>query len=214
MEFRKGETSFAKLTRAGDFDTWQFRMQLYLKGIGVYSIVDGSEDVVSNPRAPTALPANTAPDTPATTTGTAATPVVRAPVDKNALKEWREYRFRCDIAVSSILQGLSDELAKRYRSPDLMSDPAALWTRIENDSKSKLKLDVHHLRTQLTEIRLEECGSVDAYVDRFQQVCDQIALAGKTIADGERYFYMLQGLPVEWENYKDMMGMHIGDTDK
>ena len=118
------------------------------------------------------------------------------------------------LTVSFILQGLSNELAKMYSGPEWMVDLVVLWTNIKSDSKSKLKLDFHHPRMQLTEIRIEECSSVDAYVDRFQQVGDQIALAGKTIADGEPYFQMLQGVPAQWANYKDMMGMHIGIMDK
>lgn len=65
-----------------------------------------------------------------------------------------------------------------------------------------------------TDIHIEECSSVDVYVDRFRQVCDKIAFAGKTIADSERQFHMLQGVPAKWENYKAMMGMDIGVTDR
>ena len=217
MDFKKGDTSFAKLTRAGDFDTWRLRMQFYLQGIGVFSIVDGSEEAPPNPRTPVAAPTGTTPATPETeaeNTTQATTVLTRTTVDRHAIKDWRDYRMRRDMAVAMIMQGLTDELAKKYRQPELLADPAALWQRIEADGRSKLRLDVHHLRMQLTEVRLEQCGSVDAYVDRFQQICGQIALAGKNVSDGERYFFMMEGLASEWENYRDVMNSQIADTDK
>jgi hypothetical protein len=201
-DFKKGETSFAKLTRAGDFDLWQFRMQLYLQGIGVFSIVDGLGIAPTNPNRPVETPATTATTTPETEAATPAGGVVptRAPADRQAIKDWRDYRQRRDMAVTTIMQGITEELAKRYRNPIILVNPAKLWQQIEADGHSKIKLDVHHLRLQLTEVKLEECGSVDDYVDRFQQICNQIVLAGKMGSDGEKYFFIMEGHPPQEAN--------------
>lgn len=192
-----------KLTRAGDFATWQFRMKLHLQEIGVFSIVDGTE---APPRDPNA-----------TTTGTEETEEAETTHWKSAgrqvVKDWRDYRTRRDMAISHIMQGIADELAKHYRSRGLLSDPAKLWKKLEEDSKSTAALDVKHLRLQLQGIKLKNCRSVNAYVDQFQQICDKIALAGQTISSGERYFHMMQGLPEDWEHYKGVMASRVPNSE-
>lgn len=96
MEFGKGKISCAKATQAGDFGTWQFRMGPSLKGIDVYCIVDGSENYIFNPYMATAVSVNTSLDPSVTRTAAVETPGVRAPVNKNPIKEYKEYRILCD----------------------------------------------------------------------------------------------------------------------
>ena len=91
MEFKKGETTFAKLTRAGDFDTWRFRMQLYLQSIGVFSIVDGSEEAPPDPRVPAITHATTATSENDGESAARATVPTIPKVDRHALKDWGEY---------------------------------------------------------------------------------------------------------------------------
>ena len=118
--------------------------------------MDGSEPVVPNPVQP--KPENDSG-------GENGSPALTPAIDKQALCEWREYRTSCDMAIAIIIQGLTNELSKRFRKKEYLDDPALVWRQLEQDHKNKVKLDVHHLRTQLRNIRLEECGSVDVYVD-------------------------------------------------
>jgi hypothetical protein len=52
---------------------------------------------------------------------------------------------------------------------------------------------------------------VDCCIVRIQSLCEQIALAGQTITDAERYFHLLHGLPTERENYTDIIMETIPD---
>jgi hypothetical protein len=40
-----------------------------------------------------------------------------------------------------------------------------------------------------------------------------ISIAGQTVTDAERYFHLLNGLPSEWENYKDIITSTIPDIE-
>ena len=134
-EIKKGD-GLVKLSRSGDFDAWQFKMQLHLRGLGIFSIVDGSEPAVPNPVAP--KPEN---ESGRENGSPAPTPAI----DKQALREWRKYRTRCDMAVAIIIQGLTDELSKRFQKKEYLDDPALVWRQLEQDHKNKVKLDVYHL---------------------------------------------------------------------
>ena len=190
-ELKKGE-GIAKLTRLGDFETWRFRMEIYLQGLGLFSIVDGSE-----------IPP---PDPAVATTEEGKDP---APIDWAAIREWQEFRIRRNMATSNIIQALSDKLATKYRNGELGKDPAVLWKKIETDHKAKVNLGRHHLRRQIVNVKLAECGSVNAYVSRFQSLCDQIALAGTAISNSERFFYMLEGLPSDWETFCEIVDTRV-----
>jgi hypothetical protein len=59
----------------------------------------------------------------------------------------------------------------------------------------------------------EECSTVARYSVRIQSLCKQISIAGQTITDAERYFHLLNSLPSEWENYKDIITSTIPDIE-
>src|SRR5205807_10051930 len=114
-DVRKGE-GIAKLTRSGDFETWKFRMEIYLQGLGLFSIVDGTEIAPPDPAAVMTTSAKgKEPESSSEQT-----------VDRNVIREWREYRTRRDMATATIIQALTDELTMKYRKKELRSDPAKL----------------------------------------------------------------------------------------
>ena len=193
-----------KLSRSGDFDAWQFKIQLHLRGLGIFSIVDNSELVVPNP-----VPLKPENDSGGENGSPAPTPAI----DKQALHEWREYRTPRDMAVAIIIQGLTNELSKRIRKKEYLDDPALVWRQLEQDHKNKVRLGVRQLRTQLRNIRFEECRSVDVYVDKFQNLCDQIAMAGPPISDSKRFYEMMNGLPSELMVSKEIMATQVTSTE-
>ena len=117
------------------------------------------------------------------------------------------------MAVAIIIQGLTDELSKWFRKKEYLDDLALVWRQLDKDHKNKVKLDVHHLRTQIRNVRLKECGSVDVYVDKFQNPWDQIAMAGPPISDSERFYEMMNGLPSEWKVSKKIMATSVTSTE-
>ena len=202
-EINKGD-GLVKLSRSGDFEAWQFKMQLHLRGLGIFNIVDGSKPAVPKPVQP--KPEN---DFGKEDENPAPAPVI----DKQAVREWREYRTRRDVAVATIIQGLTNELSKRFRNKEYLDNPVLVWHQLEQDHKNKVKLDVQHLRTHIRNIRLEECRSVDVYIHKFQNLCDQIAMAGPPITDTERCYEMMNGLPSEWTVSKEIMATRVTSTE-
>ena len=167
-------------------------MEVHLQGLGLFSIVDGSE-----------VP----PPDPAAAVGEGKEPA--APADRAVIREWREYRIRRDMGTATIIQALTIELAMKYRDRELRKDPAVLWKKMETDHRGKVKLGRHYLRRQIANVKLAECGTVDAYVARFQSLCDQIALAGSEISKSERFFHMLEGLPSEWDTFCEIVDTRV-----
>jgi hypothetical protein len=72
-----------------------------------------------------------------------------------------------------------------------------------------------YLRAELYKVKLdnEGCGTVSGYIARIQSLYDQISIAGQTITDTESYFHLLNGLPSEWGNYKDIIASTIPDVE-
>lgn len=111
---------------------WQFRMQLHLQALGVYGIVDGREPA---PPDPTAIPEPKPGDKELE--GSSSTPAERAiRIDRQAVREWREYQSRKDMAAATIILGLADEIARRYRGDEYLRNPAAVWKQIRKTRRS------------------------------------------------------------------------------
>ena len=51
------------------------------------------------------------------------------------------------------------------------------------------------------------------YVDKFQNLCDQIAMAGPPISDSERFYEMMNGLPSERKVSKEIMATLVTSTE-
>ena len=114
---RKGD-GLAKLTQSGDFEMWQFRMRLYLQALGVYSIADSRKIAPTDPVAITESNGKE-PEGSATSE--------LAKIDRQTIREWREYQSCKDIAVVTIMQGLSDEIVRKYCGDEYLRNPVAVW---------------------------------------------------------------------------------------
>ena len=81
VEIKKGD-GLVKLLRSGDFNAWQFKMQLHHRGLGICSIVDSSEPAVLNPV--TLKPENNSDEEDRG-------PVPTPAINKQALHKWHNY---------------------------------------------------------------------------------------------------------------------------
>jgi hypothetical protein len=76
-------------------------------------------------------------------------------------------------------------------------DPAELWDPVKRDYLEELQRGRYYLRNDLTAPELQECGSVDAYVTKIQNLLDQYKLGSnnkESIGAQEQVFCLFDGL--------------------
>jgi hypothetical protein len=79
-----------------------------------------------------------------------------------------------------------------------IEDPAELWDPVKCDYLEVLQRGRYYLRNDLTSLKLQECGSVDAYVTKFENLLDQYKLASnnkESIGTQEQVFCLFHGIP-------------------
>ena len=167
-------------------------MEVHLQGLSLFSIVNR-----------TGVPP---PHPAAVTTGEGKETAL---VGRAAIREWWEYRICRNMATATIIQALTNKLAMKYPDRDLRKDPAISWKKVETDHTAKVKLGRHQPCRQIANVKLAECGTADAYVARFQSLCDQIALAGSAIFKSNRFFHMSDHLPSKWDTFCEIVDTRV-----
>ena len=112
--------------------------------------------------------------------------------------DWKEKQQK---AVGIIAQGLEREIRREYID-EQYENPKVLWDKIKADRQEVVKLDSNYLRKELYDVKLEELGSVHQYVDRINSLIRDLVTCGFTVSDEEKYFFVLNGLPSEWNTLK------------
>ncbi|KAF8241400.1 hypothetical protein K440DRAFT_643419 [Wilcoxina mikolae CBS 423.85] len=127
-------------------------------------------------------------------------------------------------ARSTLLLTVEERLQLEYVK---VKDAKELWEQLAVDYKSKVKRSKFHIRRELLQVKLEDCGDVTTYllcIDRLVQdwnLCvdadepdaddDKAAVRKRKKAtvmpDGEHIFYLLYGIPNndDWKIFLEFM---------
>ena len=67
-----------------------------------------------------------------------------------------------------------------------------------------MRYDKNHLRVELYECKLEDCGTVSAYLCKLKEIKDKLGICGKIVTADEMIFQTFHGLPgtPEWKTWK------------
>ena len=101
-------------------------------------------------------------------------------------------------AAAAIRLSMEEKVRSRYASEKYRSDPVALWRKVEDDRKAVVTLDMNFLMKRLYETKLEEHGTVSAYIDATNTIVDNLKTCGREVDDKERWFHLIDGLPASW----------------
>jgi hypothetical protein len=177
ITFKMPSSNNKPLTRGGDYLEWKFQMNHQLRTISAWTICTGEEEEPIRPS---------------------------ATADRYTKKDWKDYIARNDIAIATINLGLSTELSRKYDDAGKADDPQTLWDAIEADQNRHIKLNVNHLREEIFAVKLEDCGSVDAYVTKIDNIIMQIRSTGTKFSDDDKHFHLMHGIPKnnDWRAFK------------
>ncbi|KAF8241178.1 hypothetical protein K440DRAFT_638105, partial [Wilcoxina mikolae CBS 423.85] len=137
------------------------------------------------------------------------------------------YVDKHDTARSNLLLTMEKRLQLEYMK---VKDAKELWEQLAVDYKSKVKRSKFHIRRELLQVKLEDCGDVTTYtlrIDKLVQdwnLCVEADEADTTEDDGkvpavrkckkatvmpdsEHIFYLLYGIPNndDWNIFREFM---------
>ncbi|KAA8903381.1 hypothetical protein FN846DRAFT_908120 [Sphaerosporella brunnea] len=112
-----------------------------------------------------------------------------------ATQAFTDYTFRVWEALRLISQSLEESIQSNYMD---IERPADLWDAVKRDYVEELQRGQYYVRNDLTATKLEDCGSIDAYIAKIQDLLDQYKLgseANDSIGVKEHVFYLVHGIP-------------------
>ena len=124
-----------------------------------------------------------------------------APGSNASEADLRCYEEMKERALATIQLWIEEDLQGGYGDYKYCSDPAALWARITVDQKEVKVLDKNYLRKQLFEVSLELSGMVAKYLASFDVIIDKLRTCDVTITNGEKWFTIINSLPVAWSTF-------------
>ena len=108
-------------------------------------------------------------------------------------------------AAAIIRLAVEDKVRPRYTAEELVEDPVSLGKKIAEDRKAVVVINKNYLITQLHKVKLEEHGSIAAYIDAIETIIDNLATCGKKVDDDDKWFYLTNGLPSSGALFKEVM---------
>lgn len=118
--------------------------------------------------------------------------------------------------TSGIIYGSLDASLKiRYNDEKWISDPAGLWTELQNERERVLKIDDEQLFQRLFRIKLSEFDTAMKYYTEIKKIVSQLEIIGVKMDQRIVAFCMMNGFPdaVEWTNLKSTLRGTGNSTD-
>jgi hypothetical protein len=87
----------------------------------------------------------------------------------------------------------------------------ALWDRLQEDYKSKVKVNVWALREEMSAVKLRDCVNVQEYASKMHWYLNNLNLCAEsptgTMPKCEHSYYLMQGIPkdVDWWVFTQLM---------
>jgi len=133
-----------------------------------------------------------------------------APEDATELKSWKK---QDGIARSTILLAMERLLQQQY---GVQKDAKALWDQLNEDYKSKVKLNVWALRDEMSAVRLSDCENVQEYASKIQSYVNDFNLCADTdrsstgsgpMPKSEHTYYLMKGVlkDDDWRFFTQLM---------
>jgi len=139
-----------------------------------------------------------------------------APDAKNAknVTEFKAWKKQHGIARSTIHLVMERSLQQQY---GIQKDAKALWDKLKEHYKSKLKLNVLALRDEMLAVKLSDCENVQEYTSRIQSYVNDFNLCadtnsssstgGGTMPKSESTYDLMKGVPTDddWRFFTQLM---------
>jgi len=158
-----------------NFGLWRQRMSDQLKELDLWLIVSGREK----------SPGKDSTD-----------PAVQAAYNKHLRK--------CFRLTAKIRNAIEPRICAQYTSAAYDEDPESLWKKLEEGYRKALGLEVHYFRRSLFDCTFDADPTAAEYPHEIERIIDCLREAEEEIKPREKTFYLLNGLPASWREWRDL----------
>jgi len=128
------------------------------------------------------------------------------PSDVQAYDKWLRKCFRI---TAKIRNAMEPHICAQYASEAYDKDPKALWDKLAEGYREALGLELYYFRRSLFDCTLEAHGTVAKYLHEIDRIIECLREAEEIIKAREKTFYLLNGLPATWREWRDLQATII-----
>lgn len=111
-------------------------------------------------------------------------------------------RKRTHKAIGILRLGMTDAIAINYYDSK-WDTPQRIWEDVKRTYETVTGYDANHLQIELYECRLDDCGTVRAYINKLKEIQDKLVICGQQSSHSQMAFHLFNGLPKtdEWKTW-------------
>ena len=128
------------------------------------------------------------------------------PADVLAYNKWLA---KCFYITTKIRNAMEPHICAQYASDVYDENPKALWDKLAEGYRKAPGLELYHLRRSLSDCTLEAHGTVAKYVHEIDRIIECLREAEGVVEPQEKTFYLLNGLPPSWREWRDLLATVI-----
>jgi len=99
---------------------------------------------------------------------------------------------------------MEPRICAQYTSAAYDEDPESLWKKLEEGNRKARGLELYHFRRSLFDCTFDAYRTAAEYVHKIERIIECLREAEEEIKPREKTFYLLNGLPVSWREWRDL----------
>jgi len=123
------------------------------------------------------------------------------PSDIQAYDKWLQKYSR---TTAKIRNAMEPHICAQYTSDTYNKDPKALWDKLAEGYRRALGLEQYYFCGSLLDCTLEAHRTVAKYLHESDGIIECLREAEQVIRLEEKTFYLLNGLPATWCEWRDL----------
>jgi len=116
---------------------------------------------------------------------------------------------KCSRTTARIRNAMEPDICAQYASDIYDEDPKGLWEKLADGYRKALGLELYYFRRSHFESSLEAHGTVAKYIHEIDRIVECLREAEQVIKPEEKTFYLLNGLPPSWREWRDLQASVI-----
>jgi len=111
---------------------------------------------------------------------------------------------KCFQITAKILNAMEPQICAQYTSASYDEDPESLWKKLEAVYRKALVLELYYFRRSLFDCTFDAYWTAAEYVQELERIIECLREAEEEIKPYEKTFYLLNGLPASWREWRDL----------
>jgi len=126
--------------------------------------------------------------------------------DGAVLAAYNKHLRNCFRITAKIRNAMEPRICAQYTSAAYDEDPESLWKKLEEAYRKALGLELHNFRRSLFDCTFDTYRTAAEYVHEIEQIIQYLREAEEEIKPREKTFYLLNGRPASWREWRDLQG--------